>query len=207
MNELIWVEPNSERWLSLEDLPNEEWRDIKGFEGLYQISNYGRVKSLDRFIDSDHHYFERIMKVRKGNNGYLNLTLCKNGTKNQRCVHRIVAYAFPEICGKWFKGCEIDHLDTITKNNIASNLKVCTHVENANNPITLSRNSNKLRMKPIVQLTLKNEFVREFSCVGEIIKNNSNYSQGNIRSCCKGRYKTAYGYIWRYKEDINELEI
>lgn len=48
-NELIWVEPNSEKWLSLEDLPNEEWKDIKDFEGLYHISNYGRVKRLKKF--------------------------------------------------------------------------------------------------------------------------------------------------------------
>lgn len=207
MKELIWVEPNSERWLSLEDLPNEEWRDIKDFEGLYQVSNYGRVKSLDRFIDKKHHYLEKIIKLRNGKNGYLTFTLCKNGMKKQQGVHRIVAYAFPEICGEWFAKCEVDHLDTVTYNNQAINLKVCTHVENANNPITLSRNSNKLRMKPIVQLSLNNEFIREFSCVGEIIKNNNKYSQGNIRSCCKGRYKTAYGYIWKYKEDTNGMEI
>lgn len=51
-----YIEPNSERWLNLDDLPEEEWRDIKDFEGLYQISNYGRVKSLSRIkkIGKDH---------------------------------------------------------------------------------------------------------------------------------------------------------
>jgi hypothetical protein len=68
--------------------------------------------------------------------GYPYIIASINGEKKQLSVHRLVAKAFPEICGKWFEGCQVDHIDTIRTNNNAYNLKVCTAKENQNNPLT-----------------------------------------------------------------------
>lgn len=98
----------------------EEWRDIEGYEGLYQVSNLGRVKSVDRI----HTYeaFGKIInrsikgKVLKGNKSgtkrdYWFVGLCKENVVNQQYIHRLVAKAFPEICGEQFEGAEINHKD------------------------------------------------------------------------------------------------
>lgn len=96
----------------------EIWRNIKEAPN-YMVSNMGNIKNSKG----------KILKPQK--TGYkVNLNY-----KNY-LVHRLVAQAFPEICGEWFDGCEIDHLDTEPFNNQATNLKICTRLENQNNPLT-----------------------------------------------------------------------
>lgn len=141
---------------------NEEiWKDVVGYEGLYQVSNLGNVKRL-RFINGKYN-FEKVTICKQQMRGrYLTTRLCKNGTIKRYSIHRLVAQAFPEICGKWFENCEVDHLDTITTNNIATNLKVCTRKENINNPITLKNIKNnsglKTRFKKGVRYNDENRF-------------------------------------------------
>lgn len=217
MKELIWVEPNSERWLSLEDLPNEEWRDIKDFEGLYQISNYGRVKSLDRFVSPTHHYMEKIIKMNTNKNGYYLFTICKNGNKKQQFVHQLVGKHFvnnPENKPIF------NHLKNVTKNfcdNRYTNLIPVTYSENiqyAYDNGTKKANVNMLGIrgvlnklsKKIIQIDKCGKIIRQWDCVNDI-ERELGFLHGNIISCCKGRYKQAYGYVWKYKEDMNELEI
>lgn len=124
----------------------EVWRDVIRYEGLYQVSNLGRVKSLDKIVFrykfGSYLLKGRILKqgvwhTAENPNYKLNIVaLHKDGKSRTTKVHRMVARAFPEICGEWFEGCHVDHLDTNGLNNIATNLRVCTEKENHNNPLT-----------------------------------------------------------------------
>lgn len=116
---------------------NKIWRDVYGYEGLYQVSNYGEVKSLRN---------GKILKPSNNTFGYLSLNLWKNGEHTSVRVHRLVARAFPEICGDWFEGCEVGHRDCVRTNNNANNLYICTHKENCNNELT-KINLSKVRSK------------------------------------------------------------
>lgn len=109
-------------------IEDEEWRDIPGREGLYQVSNLGRVKSLDRFLvtktGSQRKHKGKILKPRKnGKYGYLGVYL---GRDEQRYVHRLVAEAFLKL----EPGLEVDHLDGDVANNSVGNIRVMTHAEN-----------------------------------------------------------------------------
>ena len=128
--DLIKIKPNSERWLSLEDLPNERWKDIKDFEGLYQISNYGRVKSMERYrkLYSKSIYVpEIIRKNGYDKDGYQIIPLNKNSKKYMKKIHRLVAEAF--IPNPENKPC-IDHINCCVDDNRVVNLRWVTIVEN-----------------------------------------------------------------------------
>lgn len=109
----------------------ENWRDIEGYEGYYQVSNYGRVKSLDRDLmckkDRKCHRKGQIIKQQKNKHGYAVVTLRKPGEKKTFFVHRLVALAFipnPE------KHTEINHKDENKTNNFVTNLEWCDRVYN-----------------------------------------------------------------------------
>lgn len=105
----------------------EEWRDIEGYEGLYQVSNYGNIYSIRK---------KRNYTLSVGTNGYVNVTLTKNGKKLYTSVHQLVAQAF--IQNPDNKPC-VGHLDCDRTNNKAENLYWCTYLENMNHPITRQR--------------------------------------------------------------------
>ena len=210
---------------------SEEYRDIEGYEGYYQVSNLGNVRSVTREVRHPKGGISTIKGKQKaiGKNdktGYLYVSLYKNHKSKTFLVHRLVAKAFPEVCGEWFDGCEIDHIDTCRDNNIATNLKVCTRSENHLNPITRERykevcgtyekghipwnkgitlpnqsGKNHSRARAIVQYTLSNEYVSEFDTIAEA-SNNTNIKRTSISNCLSGASKSAGGYIWKYKEAI-----
>lgn len=118
---------------------SEVWLDIKGFEGIYQVSSIGRVRSLDRFITAgnQHSRFERFIKGRilkprssksRGlDTGYLRVRLIGNGKDVNKCIHKLVAEAFiPNPNNKP----QVDHIDSNVRNNCVSNLRWCTQSEN-----------------------------------------------------------------------------
>lgn len=183
----------------------EEWKDIKGYEGLYQLSNYGRVKSLLKEI---------IMKPQLRCN-YYRVRLIKEGVGKNHSVNRLVADAF--IDNPDSKP-EVGHYDCDTHNNKVNNLYWCTHKENLNNPITLKRYSKhskghkkteetiekikKSLYKSILQFDLKGNLIAKYDSAKEASKiTNSNYV--SICQCCTGRNKTANGYIWKYENNVN----
>ena len=107
----------------------ENWKDIEGYEGLYQVSNIGRVKRLVGFKCN----VERFLTGQKDKDGYILLCLSKDGSIKRYRVHRLVAEAFvPNPDNKP----EIDHINTDRSDNRAENLRWATRKENANNPIT-----------------------------------------------------------------------
>lgn len=135
----------------------EIWVDIKGYEGFYQVSNQGRVKSLERRVKNNNNdemrtIKERILKIHIDKKGYYRVDLCKNGNKKQYLVHRLVAIAFipnPDNLP------QIDHIDTNRLNNVWTNLKWCTNKENSNNELTRKHMSESQKGKQLSDNTKK----------------------------------------------------
>ena len=116
----------------------EIWKDVQGYEGLYQVSNLGRIKSLGRFVDKlKCHYWqeEKILKLRKRVDGYLNVILSKKGKTKTFSVHRLVAMTF--ISNPENKP-EVDHINAIKTDNSVNNLRWASHKENMNNSLTIA---------------------------------------------------------------------
>ena len=186
---------------------NEVWKDIKGYENLYQISNFGRVKSLDRYDATGHHWEEKIIKPRIDKDFYCEHVLCKTSKKRVFRTHRLVAEAFlpnPEN-----KPC-IDHINTIRDDNRVflnedgsvnyekTNLRWCTNKENHNNPLSVI-NHSKATSKPVLQFTQDGSFIKKWNSATEVNKK-INIASTNISMCCKGNThcKSAGGFIWKY---------
>ena len=194
----------------------EEWRPVRGYEGLYEVSNFGRVRSLDRFVKNRFserkikgHIFEGSIKK----DGYLRVRL----SGKDYLVHILVAQAFPEICCEWFEGCCVHHKNYNKTDNRPENLIVLTNKEHSKLhyqetlPETFTKPSEKRsksiskaltgrrayeRHIPIIQLTKEGEVIKEWECISDVAK--VGYSPGNVCMCCRGQVKTAYGFLWRY---------
>lgn len=144
--DMIEAEKNRDlSWLyNEEDDPyaDEEWRDIEGFEGLYQVSNKGRVKALERLVENNGGMQRKHEKILQGNYNGQNrgtVILCKDGKTYPMLPYRLVAKAFiPNPENKP----EVDHLDTNFYNNNVENLAWVTHKENSNNELTRMHISN-----------------------------------------------------------------
>ena len=112
-------------------MAQEIWKDIDGYEGLYQVSNYGRIKSLTKTINTSYNkkrtVKETILKPDIGNNGYLYVSLWKDGKKSKFTVHRLVGKAF--VDNPQHKPC-INHKHYNRQNASAENLEWVTHKEN-----------------------------------------------------------------------------
>lgn len=182
----------------------EIWKDIEGYEGLYQVSNLGNVRSVYRI--------DRLGRVKRGKslrkhnvyNGYIQVALSKNGVKSYKLVHRLVAQAFihnPDNLPV------INHKDEDPSNNRADNLEWCTQKYNVNYGTGIERRAklcvgaNK-NSKAINQYTLSGEFVTTWTYLGEI-KNTLGYRISNICACCNGRQKNAYGFQWRFASECD----
>jgi len=188
----------------------EEWRPVVGYEGLYEVSNIGNVRGLT---------VKRIMKQydRKCSSGwkYKAVHLSKNGIKKHYFVHRLVAFAFQDICGKWFENAVVNHLDRNILNNSASNLKWVSVAENntydnAHKRLWENRRKNGNVGKKIQQFTLDGKLIAEYQSIKEA-STQTKISETQIIGCLKhrkikswnGKYytmKTAGNSIWKYKE-------
>ena len=174
---------------------NEIWKPIKGYEGLYEVSNLGRVKSI-RFGK------EKIMSSKAKGNKYLKIMLCKNKTYKRFYIHRLVAQAFLEIPEelRHLEGTrylQVNHKDENPQNNIVTNLEWCDAKYNNNYGTARQRMAEK-QSKPVLQYTLDGEFVKEWKSMRECGRNN--FSVKCIKLCCNNIQKYHKGYIWKYKE-------
>ena len=172
---------------------NEEvWKDIEEYEGLYQVSNKGRVKSL-KFGK------ERILKPAKNDGGYLFVYIFKNGKRKMCLVHRLVAQAFipnPQNLP------QINHRDEVKTNNSVQNLEWCTAKYNSNygthNQRSADKRTNGKCSKPVIQYEKSGEFVKEWKSTHDI-ERNLGYNNGYISACCNGKFNSAYNFVWKYK--------
>lgn len=179
----------------------EIWKDIAGYEGLYKVSNTGKVKSLNY----NHTGKEKIMKPGKNTKGYLYVNLYKNSEIKSFKVHRLVAAAF--INNPDNKP-HIDHINTIRDDNRVENLHWVTQKENVNNPISIKRlldnsptagkfGKDNFSSKSVCQYSLDGKFIRKWNCIMDV-QRELGFSNGNISNCCLGKQKTSYGYIWKH---------
>ena len=195
----------------------EIWRSIEGYEGLYQVSSLGRVRSLNRYEicnGGTRLRKGRVLKPVTQNRGYLQVNLNRDGKQKMFLVHRLVGMSFQDIVGECKPEFEIDHKNTQRQDNRADNLHWVTRKENQNNPLTKQHQSNahkgennplygkfgkyNPKSKAVVQYDLQGNLIAEFEGLRDAERQSGIWNQ-SIAACCKGKQKTAGGYIFRYK--------
>lgn len=163
----------------------EIWRDIPGYEGKYQASNLGRIKSLN--YKGKKGIEKLLCPYLVKENGYYQVRL----NSKPFCVHVLIGKTFPEICGKWFEGCVYNHLNENKKDNRAENLRSCTFREN----VMYSHS------KPVNQYS-NGILIKHWESAKDV-EIQLGYSHWLISAVCrhlKSR-KTAYGYQWEFAEE------
>lgn len=189
----------------MEQVMKEEWRDIKNYEGLYQVSNLGNVRRL-RFINN-HVNKNKVYPIAltDGFGGYKKAVLYKGGKYENRYVHRLVAEAFlanPE------EKPQVNHKDGNKNNNASTNLEWCTRSENMLHAYRTGLThaaaagkygSDSKKARPVAMID--KETGKTLCVFGSLIDAAHHVGAKkscHIVSCCKGRLKWAYGYMWRY---------
>ena len=186
---------------SLEQNEEEIWKDIKGYEGLYQVSNMGRVKSLEhvtiRKNGSKLPVKERILKPEILHNGYLRVKLYDSSDKMKRfLVHRLVCEAFHENPEN---RPDVNHINEDKSDNRACNLEWVTRKENNNHGTRIARVA-KVRSKPVGQYTRDGKLIKVWQSATEV-ERRLGLDPSNIGKVARGERKTAYGYVWKYIEE------
>lgn len=180
----------------------EIWKDIPDYEGFYQASNQGRLKSLDRIVIGNRKRYGKINKLENNHKGYLRANLNKNGERERIFIHRIVAMLFienPE--NKPF----INHIDENPSNNHYKNLEWCTAKENANHGTSTARQSAKLKniggsikAKKVYQYDKNLNLVKIFPSAMEAHR--QGFTQANISKVCNGERPHHKGFIWSHRK-------
>ena len=163
----------------------EEWKDIPGYEGLYQVSDWGRVKSLNY----NHTGSPRIMVQAKNTVDRLFVQLSKGGVTKKIQTHKLVALAFLPNPNNHKV---IHHIDGNHLNNRVENLMWIDEEEHNK----LHSDEKIKNGKPVYQYTSTGEFIREWILVKECAE--SGYNRACIYDCCNGKRKRHKGYIWSY---------
>ncbi len=194
---------------------NEQWRDIPGYEGLYQVSNFGRIWSNERVVTVDYSNNYRtvvdefkytqpgkIMKLRQNKGGYVVVSLTKNKIQKKYMVHRLVAQAFiPNPNNLPF----INHKDENKQNNHTNNLEWCDAKYNTNYGTCIERRSYKQRYtnsrrRPVVSIDESgNE--KYYLSAWDASRQLGAYQSNIWKAIHSG--KKCSGYYWKYKEGGN----
>ena len=169
----------------------EVWRPVVGFN--YEVSNLGRVRNTKT---------DKVLKTCIDKYGYLQLLLYSCQKRKCFRVHRLVARAFPEICGEWFEGCVINHKNEIKTDNRAENLETCSVAFNNSFGSRLKKCSKSLQnrsdeSKSVVQYTLEGFLIAIHPSLSEASRQ-TGISVQCIYYACQGKSKTSGGFIWRY---------
>ena len=166
----------------------EIWKPVVGYEGLYEVSNLGRVRSLN------YRNTGKVKELISHDNGfgYLIVELRNSGNRKTYSVHRLVAQAFipnPDNLP------EVNHRDLCKTNNCLLNLEWCSRKYNLEYSDICGRGRY-----PVLQFTKSGEFVKEYESLSDASRQTGIFKQ-NIRRCCLNKllWKSAGGFIWRYK--------
>lgn len=171
-----------------------EFRDIKGFEGLYMVSNNGQVMSL---VGKEPKLLSNILS---SDGKYYTIGLSKNGVRKRYGIHRLVAEAFiPNPMGL----SQINHKDENGLNNTVENLEWCDRKYNMNYGTRKQRHDDQIK-KAVLQFDIEGNFIKEWKGASDAEAFYNRREMNNITKCCNGRTKTAYGFKWRYKKSEQE---
>lgn len=184
-----------------------EWRDIPGYEGLYQACDDGRIKSLFRY--------KRELKPNIMPNGYATVELFKNKSSQRFLIHRLIAITFLENPDA---KSQVNHKDENKLNNTVSNLEWVSPRENMNYGTRterqrlhtdysadirkeIARRNGKSVSKPVMQYAKDGSFIKEYESAKEACRQ-TGINSSHISECCQGkRYKTVGGYVWKFKKE------
>ena len=197
----------------------EIWKDIKGYEGLYQVSNLGRIKSLDKKTKNKNGEFikkGKILKQCENSKGYLRIQLTSNkGQRKRMFVHRLVAQHFV----KKEEGKNIvNHLDCNPKNNCYNNLEWTTLKGNSQYMTKLGRNKRtqewivnlkktlqKTLGKKVVRIDMKTKDVKIYDYLNQTKMDG--FVPSSVSKCCNGIRNKHKGYYWKFFETKSPEEI
>lgn len=191
-------------------MSGEVWKQIPCYEGLYEVSSNGRVKSLTRNING-RTYTGKMLKLVADRNGYVRVKICRKRKIERLLVHRIVAKVFlPNPENKPV----VDHIDGNPQNNNVKNLRWATHKENQNNPVSLSRfrqakagkciadwirqKGNTSARKAIIMLDKDGNELATFPSLTQA-QEKTQIAASSISAVCKNKRPSAGGYKWKYK--------
>lgn len=178
----------------------EIWKNIKGYEGLYKVSNLGNVKSLDKKDSIGRKVTGRIMKPTKRKDGYLEVTLHKGGKGKHYLIHRLVAETFVLNQGNYK---EINHIDENKTNNKTSNLEWCNRSYNINYGVANKNRRKALlnkRGKEITQYDKNWNKIKTFPSLMQVVRE-LGLSKSDLSQCCNEKRKTAGGFQWKYTSE------
>lgn len=163
----------------------KKWKPIRGYEEFYKISEYGDIYSV------------RLNKMIIPNKckGYYSTGVKKDKIRKKKFIHTLVYISFKNKDVE--EGKVIDHIDRNKTNNHIDNLREVTPSINSQNVGKKIQNFEK-----IMQYTKTQELIKEWYSIKEVIKANPNYSKDYIIHCCVGSKKSAYGFVWKYKDYI-----
>lgn len=173
---------------------SEVWKDIPEYEGLYQVSNLGRVKSLPK-----HYHQEMILKNKLTKDGYHETTLYKNNKSKCIRTHRLVAIAFiPNPNNKP----QINHIDGNKLNNNVNNLEWCTNRENIDHSLKTGlqnhKGKNNPKAKSVLQYDLQGNLINRYDTLREATQM-TGVLENKISMVCNHHSKTAGGYVWKFE--------
>ena len=170
----------------------EIWKDIPSYEGLYQVSNLGRVKSLKRQL---------ILKPMRTKKGYLCVALYKCPIRKFKPIHRLVAQAFipnPKNLP------QVNHKDENKENNYVDNLEYCTNKYNELYGTRIERVSKNLehrRITSVNQYDLYGTFIKSWKTAKDAAQS-MKIPASSICKCCKGIRNQTHNYMWRYNKEV-----
>lgn len=195
---------------SIQDLEGEVWKPIKGYEGLYEVSNMGRVKSFF----SGRWKKVKIMTPNPNREGYIRVKLTKNKTTSQKFVHRLVYESFHGYIPKYVlygignghKTLVINHKDENPANNKLDNLEIVSTTQNINYGTAMERRrksqTNKRNSKKVYQYTADGKLVKVWPSTMECNRNGFDFR--NVAACCAGTRKHCNGFLWSYEPIENK---
>lgn len=186
-------------------MEKEIFVSIEGYEGLYEVSNYGQIKSLSKKVGQGKGYYtkERILKVAVDRCGYHYVNLSNKDLQKKHKVHRLVAKAFVENPER---KPQVNHIDGNKINNYFENLDWCTQEENMQHAYKIGlqkpiKGEKNVLSKSIIQYDLQGNYIQKFGSIREATRKFGGHT-GDFCDCLKGRKKTYKNYIWKYEQEI-----